>query len=503
MGGVRTGQVGDLVAKSARELRAMIAAKAVSPVEVFDAYLARIEQVNPALNAVVALDAERGREAAKKSEAAVMRGEPLGILHGLPIGINDMHGTAGLRTTFGSLLHKDNVPETDDLNVARIRKAGGIVIGKTNTPEFGAGANTVNRVFGATVNPFGTHLSASGSSGGSAAALAADMIPLSTGGDLGGSLRTPAAFCGVVGHRPSPGTCPTNRAADGWSPLAVEGAMARNVGDVALLLAALVGPEPLDPIALGLSPEPFLNLPPDRLGRLRVAFSADLGSIPVDENVRAHFRRVAERMAPFFAKTIWKDPDLGDVDGTFEALRAVGYANSYGEYVKNHRDIASPNIIANVELVGTLSVSDIGRAHVAQTNLYRRFQAYFADIDLLICPAAPVAEFPVDEVYVKEVGGKPMASYIRWIALNYAITLTTHPTTVLAAGLGPTGMPFGIQLVGRHRDDVGTLAIAAALEAALGGVPELARPIPDIVKLSTPAAKTLARTVSAQWMGTA
>jgi amidase len=491
----------DIVVKSARELRASIANKALSPLEVFDAFAARIERVNPAVNAIVAMDLDRGREEARKAEAAVMHGAPLGLLHGLPVGINDLHLTRGLKTTFGSLLHKDNVPDTDELLVSRIRRAGGIVVGKTNTPEFGAGANTVNRVYGATVNPFATTLSASGSSGGSAAALATDMIPLASGGDLGGSVRTPASFCGIVGHRPSPGTCPSNRAADGWSPLAVEGGMARNVGDTALLIAAIVGREPMDPISLDLSPEPFISLPSVKLRDLRVAFSADLGSIPIDEDVRACFRSAADRMAPLFGTTVWRHPECGDVDTTFEALRAVGYGNSYGGYVREHRDLASPNVIANVEIVGTLSVSDIGRAHVAQTNLFRRFQTFFEDVDVLICPAAPVTPFPVDEVYVKQVGGVHMASYIRWIALNYAITLSTHPTTVIPAGLGPTGMPFGIQVVGRHRDDVGTLAIAASMEAEFAKDPKLARPKPDIGKLSDRGIETRAGQVSPAWTG--
>jgi amidase len=491
----------DIVVKSARELRVSIANKAVSPVEVFDAFAKRIEQVNPAVNAIVAMDLDRGRAEARRAEEAVMRGAPLGLLHGLPVGINDLHSTKGLRTTFGSLLHKDNVPDTDELLVSRIRKAGGIIMGKTNTPEFGAGANTVNRVYGATVNPFATTLSASGSSGGSAAALATDMIPLASGGDLGGSLRTPASFCGIVGHRPSPGTCPTNRAADGWSPLAVEGGMARDVGDTALLIAAIAGRAPMDPISLDLSPEPFLSLPSVNLRGLRVAFSADLGSIPIDEDVRACFRSAADRMAPLFGTTIWRHPDCGDVDTPFEALRAVGYGNSYGGYVRGHRDLASPNVIANVEIVGTLSVSDIGRAHAAQTDLFRKFQTFYEDVDVLICPAAAVTPFPVDEVYVKEVGGVRMASYIRWIAINYAITLSTHPTTVIPAGLGPTGMPFGIQVVGRHRDDVGTLAIAASMEAAFAKDPRLARPKPDIGKLSDRGIETRAGQVSPQWLG--
>jgi Asp-tRNA(Asn)/Glu-tRNA(Gln) amidotransferase A subunit family amidase len=277
--------------------------------------------------------------------------------------------------------------------------------------------------------------------------------------------------------------------------------MARNVGDTALLIAAIVGREPMDPISLDLSPEPFISLPSVKLRDLRVAFSADLGSIPIEEDVRACFRSAADRMAPLFGTTVWRHPECGDVDTTFEALRAVGYGNSYGGYVREHRDLASPNVIANVEIVGTLSVSDIGRAHVAQTNLFRRFQTFFEDVDVLICPAAPVSPFPVDEVYVKQVGGVPMASYIRWIALNYAITLSTHPTTVIPAGLGPTGMPFGIQVVGRHRDDVGTLAIAASMEAEFAKDPQLAQSKPDIGKLSDRGIETRAGQVSPEWMG--
>jgi amidase len=486
----------DLVAKSAREIRALIGDKAVSPVEVFDAFATRIEQVNPAINAIVTLDLDRGRATARTAEQAVMKGEPLGQLHGLPVGINDVQLTAGIRTTFGSLVHKDNVPDTDDLVVARIKKAGGIIIGKTNTPEFGAGANTINRLFGATVNPFDTTLSASGSSGGSAAALATDMIPLSTGGDLGGSLRTPAAFCGVVGHRPSPGTCPSDRAGDGWSPLAVEGAMARNVGDTAFLLGAMTGKAAMDPISRDLSSEYFTRLPSVRLDRLRVAFSTDMGSIPIADDVRACFESVATKIAPLFATTGWSHPECADVDATFEALRAAGFGNAYSGYVRDHRDVASPNVIANVEYVSTVSVGDIGRAHVAQTKIFRKFQSFFENVDILICPAAPVVPFSVDEIYVKQVGATPMDTYIRWIAINYVITLSTHPTTVIPAGLGPTGMPFGIQIVGRHLDDAGTLAIAAAMEAAFAKDPSLARPKPDIAKLRAPGLKTRAGSIA-------
>lgn len=478
----------EIVEKSARELRALIGSKALSPVEVFDAFKARIEQANPAVNAIVASDFARGRAEAERAEATVMRGDTLGLLHGLPIGIKDLQLTEGLRTTFGSLVYKDHVPAVDELLVARIRRAGGIVIGKTNTPEFGSGANTINRVYGATVNPFALDLSAAGSSGGSAAALATDMVALATGSDLGGSLRTPASFCGVVGHRPSPGACPTDQAGDAWSPLAVEGPMARDVGDAALLMAAMVGSTPDDPLSQALSATPFAALPEVDPHRLKVAFTTDFGSIPVSAEVRRCFESVARTIAPLFAETSWQHPDVGDLDTTFETLRAVGYAQSLGDYVRDHRRLASPNVIANVELARTLSLMDVGRAHGAQTQLFRNFRDLFQDIDILVCPAAAVFPFPVERVYVEEVDSIRMASYIRWVAIAYAVTLSSHPVTVIPAGLGSMGLPFGVQIVGRHNDDVGTLAAAAAIEAQLARDPTLARPRPDIGSLTKPGA---------------
>ncbi len=493
----------EVVDRSALDLQAMIRRHALSPVELFDACVARIDAVNPAVNAMVALDLDRGREEARRAEAAVMRGAPLGPLHGLPVAVKDLSLTAGLRTTFGSLAYADHVPAADELMVARIRAAGGIIIGKTNTPEFGSGANTVNYVYGATVNPFAPTLSCAGSSGGSAVALATGMVPLATGSDLGGSLRTPASFCGVVGHRPSPGTVPTDQARDGWSPLAVDGPMGRTVGDAALLLSAMVGPTDLDPIARDLSGEAFAPLAAVDLRRLRVAFSEDLGCLPIDPGVRASFRAAAERIAPLFAAVEWRAPDFGPVHETFEDLRAVAYAHAFGDYVRDMGDLAGPNVRANVRLAEDLSVARIGRAHALQTELFRRVGRFFRDVDLLICPAAPVVPFPVGTVYPAEIDGVAMDTYIRWVALSYAITLTTHPATVIPCGRGPTGLPFGIQLVGRHRDDAGTLAIAAALEARLAGDPVLARPRPDVAVLAAGRLETLAGTIPSGWGGRA
>jgi len=486
-----------IVTKTARELRALIGKKQLSPVEVFDAFRAQIETVNPAVNAFVATDFEQARAQAMAAEDAVMKGERLGLLHGLPVGIKDLQLTKGLRTTFGSLVYKDNVPEVDELMIRRIRAAGGIVIGKTNTPEFGSGANTINRVYGATVNPFDLGKSASGSSGGSAAALAADMVPLATGSDLGGSLRTPASFCGVVGHRPSPGACPTDLATDAWSPLAVDGPMARNVADAALLMATVVGRVDIDPISQPLDAAPFAALPAVNVGKLRVAFSTDFGCIPMDEDIRRHFESVTRRLAPMFGRAEWRHPAVQDLDETFEALRAVGYGHSYGDYIDRNRSLSGVNVISNVELARKLTVADVGKAHSRQSDLYRSFQEFFRDVDILICPAASVPPFPVEDVYVEQVSGVRMATYIRWVAITYVVTLSSHPVTVIPAGLGPTGMPFGIQIVGRARDDVGTLAAAAAIEAAMAGDPSLARPRPDTARLSVEGVATSARCVPA------
>ncbi|WGF89489.1 amidase [Marinivivus vitaminiproducens] len=487
----------ELLDHSALELRRMIGHKSLSPVELLEACLARIEAVNPAVNAFVALDPDAAREAAQDAEAAVSRGDELGLLHGLPIGVKDLNPTRGLRTTFGSLLFKDNVPESDDLMVARIRAQGGIVIGKTNTPEFGAGANTTNRVYGSTTNPFAPTLSAAGSSGGSAAALATGMVPLATGSDQGGSLRTPASFCGVVGHRPSPGAVPNSPSRYPWSPLSVDGPMGRTASDTALLMAAMVGSTDFDPLAQDLDSRPFAALRSVELQGLRVAFSADLGFAPVAKAIRAHFEQVAGQIAPLFASTSWREPDLSDAHWIFETLRAMGFAASYGDAVRDHRNRLGPNVIANAGSAASVNLADYGKAHAAQGELYRRCQSFFQEVDLLICPAASTTPYPVEDVTVSAIDDEPMPTYITWLALAYGITLTTHPTTVIPCGLGPTGLPFGIQIVGRNRDDAGTLAAAAALSRALKGMDGLARPRPDIEALASGRVETLAGRVPA------
>ncbi len=468
------------------ELRRLIGAKAISPKDLLESCLTRIEAVNPALNAFVATCPERAREEAAAAESAVMAGAALGPLHGLPIGIKDLNATADLRTTFGSLLYEDNVPALDEAVVAALRAAGAIVLGKTNTPEFGAGANTTNKVYGATGNPFDPALTCGGSSGGSAVALATGMVPLASGSDFGGSLRTPAGFCGVVGHRPTPGRVPSETRPVGQSPLPVQGPMGRGVADAALQLSAMVAHDPRDPFSQPV--DRALRKAPARVdpASLRVAYSEDLGCAPVDRRVRALFRERMGKLAPLFAVCEARDPDLGPVHEVFEILRGVNFIAAHKERFEKHRDLLGPNVVDNTERALKYSAADVAWAHVEQTKLYRRFLGFFEEVDILICPACSVPPFPHGELSVTEIDGQPMDSYMRWLAITYAITLTTAPVTVIPCGLDSAGLPFGLQLVARFQNDAFLLAAALGLERALAGDPELARPLPDLARLARP-----------------
>lgn len=469
---------------SAVELRRLIGAKKVSPAELLESCLQRIAKANPTLNAVVALDEKGARQAAKAAEEAVMTGAPLGALHGLPVGIKDLSATAGLRTTYGSLLYEHNVPAKDERVVAAIRAAGGIVLAKTNTPEFGAGANTTNRVFGATGNPFDPTLTCGGSSGGSAVAVATGMTPLATGSDFGGSLRTPAGFCGVVGVRPSPGTVPNETRVVGLTPLSVQGPMARTVADAALLLSAMVADDPHDPftraVAKGLRRPPH----PADLAGLRVAFSEDLGCAPIDDGIRTVFRDRSKRLAALFKSAETRDPDLGPAHQVFEILRAVNFIAAHRERVEKSRDKLGPNVIDNVERGLKYTAADVAWAHVEQTKLFRRFVDLFQEIDVLICPACSVSPFPHSQLYVAEINGRKMDTYMRWLAITYGLTLATPPIAVVPCGVDHKGLPFGLQVVGPYQKDRYVLDVALALEHTLAEDSATARPIPDLKKLA-------------------
>ncbi|MEF7617407.1 amidase family protein [Aquincola sp. MAHUQ-54] len=481
-----------LVETPAVELRRLIGARQVSPVELLEACIARIEQVNPFVNAVTATCFERARTEAKAAEQAVMRGEPLGLLHGLPLGVKDLEPTAGLLSTMGTPSLRNHVPSADVELVRRLRAAGAIVAGKTNVPEMGAGANSRNPVWGATGNPFDPNLNAGGSSGGSAAALALDMLPVCTGSDTGGSLRIPAAKCGVVGFRPSPGVVPSVRKPLGWSPISVVGPMGRTVADACLQLAASAGPHAGDPLSHPLDARAFLDPKPLDLSRLRVAWTEDFGLCDVDPVVRRAMRERVDAMGGLFSACDPVRVDLGapaDVHRCFDVLRAEAFVAGMREAYEKDPSSLGPNPRANYEMGVRMSLLDSAWALAEQTRIIARFQRLFDDYDLVLSPTTPVSPFPWTLAYAAEIDGRAQENYYRWLALTYVITLTTHPAISLPCGVDERGLPFGLQVVGPFRGDLRLLAAAQAMEQAFAARPLLRRPRPDVARLraATPA----------------
>jgi Asp-tRNA(Asn)/Glu-tRNA(Gln) amidotransferase A subunit family amidase len=473
----------DLDARAARRL---MSNKQLSPVELLESCIQRIEQVDGAVNAMVARSFERARVEARAAEAAIMSGEPLGVLHGLPLGVKDLDVTEGLRTTFGSLIFADNVPTADERIVAALRAAGAIVIGKTNTSEFGAGANTVNKVYGATVNPFDTELSCAGSSGGSAVALATGMASLCTGSDTGGSLRTPASFCGVVSIRATPGLVSSERRGIGLSTFGVQGPMARTVADASLMLSAMASDDHRDPLAVPVDARQFEQVEEVDLSELRVAFSEDLGFAPVDNGVRRVFRDRVAQFAHLFGESGNKDPQMSTASRVFWLIRGVHFLAAHAEHYAERADLLGPNVTSNGQAALAMSSSEIAWAYGECTKIYRDFQRFFDDVDVLICPTAAVPPFPVTQRFCDEINGEKLENYIKWVDIAAGITLTGHPVVQLPCGLGPTGMPFGIQVVGaRLHSERRVIAVAAALERYFRDTNDLLRPVPDIVSLSS------------------
>ncbi|HEY8563940.1 MAG TPA: amidase family protein [Beijerinckiaceae bacterium] len=471
----------DLCDLSAAEALSRLRSREISPVDLVESCLARIAAVNPAVNAVVALDAEGARAAAREAEAAIRRGDRLGPLHGLPVAIKDLDETAGLRTTFGSLLYENHVPREDGGIAASVRAAGGIILGKTNTPEWGLGANTRNAVYGATGNPFDPQKSCAGSSGGAAVALATGMVPLATGSDMAGSLRTPAAFCGVVGFRPTAGLVPAEKRVLGWSPLSVLGPMARTVGDTALLLSVLARKDPRDPLSV--APPPLFPLPAVDLAKVRAAATEDFGLAPVERIIREAFRARADACRGWFASVEAAHPDCTGADESFATLRAAQVVAAHAERVRERPDRCGPNLHANVAEGLALSLADQAQAHAVQTRIFRAFERFFRDRDVLLAPAAAITPRSWRELYPAEIDGAPTRNYFHWLAVAYCVTLVGYPAVSLPVGRDAAGMPFGLQIVGRPGSDAQLLGIAAALERQFAADEHTRRPEPDLENL--------------------
>jgi amidase len=454
----------DLCFLTAVELAGRIARREVSVTEVVRAHLAQIERVNGKVNAVVTLTAERALEEARARDEALARGQAPGPLFGLPVVHKDLVPTRGIRTTYGSPIYRDHVPDEDALIVERLRAAGAVTLGKSNTPEFGAGSQTFNEVFGRTLNPYDVTKTCGGSSGGAAVALACGMVPIADGSDMGGSLRNPAAFCNVVGLRSAPGRVPFWPNESAWLPFSVQGPMARTVADVALLLSAIAGPDPRSPIAIREPGERF-RAP---LGRdfkgVRVAWSRDLGGLPIDRRVTATLETQRRTLETLGCVIEDGQPDFDGARQIFQTWRAVAFAAKYGPLLAQHRHQMKDTVVWNIEQAGKLSARDVGDAETKRTALYHRVRVFMERHEFLVLPATQVPPFDVTQPYVTEIDGVRLPTYIDWMRACSDITVTGLPAISVPGGFTTEGLPVGLQIVGRHQDEWGVLQLAHAFE---------------------------------------
>lgn len=445
--------------------------------------LARIERLNPLLVAFCDMRPEQALTEAKAAEAKVMRGEALGPLHGLPIGIKDMNDVEGLATTYGSFLYEHNIAKADEFIVAHLKRQGAIVVGKTNIPELGFGATSANPLWGTTCNPHDVRYTSAGSSGGTAVALAAGLVPLAMGSDFAGSLRTPASFNGITGIRPSAGTVANERRAFGFSPFNVEGPMGREAQDARLLLAAMASTESFDPLTYARDPAWDSAARPIDLSRLKVAISEDLGFAPIDRGVRRDFRAKLARFGKAFHAIEDACPDLSTVERVLAAMRSLEFVHDFKAIYDKDKASLAPNVQFEVERGMTVGIDEVAWAIGEHSRIHRRAQAFFETYDLLITPAASVPPFRHEEEWPKAINGEPMANYLHWEAIAYGVTLMGNPAVVIPCGTGAGGLPFGIQIIGRLHHDAFLADVVVALEALFETDEELRRPRPDLARL--------------------
>ena len=454
----------NLATRPAWELAAEIRAGHLSARELTEACLAQVERRNPVLNALVTVDAEGALAKAAAADRHQAQGGPLGPLHGLPVAHKDSFLTAGMRTTWGSQVYAEHVPSQDSLIVSRQAEAGSILLGKSNLPEFGAGSQTFNEVFGATRNPYAPTLTCGGSSGGAAVALATGMVALADGSDMGGSLRNPASFCNIVGLRPSIGRVPNWPNGNSFGQLTVAGPMGRCVADVALLLSVIAGEDRRDPLSLQSAAMPLdARLQGDFSGA-RIAYSPDLGGLPVAPAVRAVTEAGVRRLADLGCDVELAEPDFRGGARAFQVLRALTYASGYGHLLKTHRPLLKDTVVWNIEQAGQFNAQDVIDAEAVRARIFRDTQALLEQYDFLVAPVSQVLPFPVEQPFVRQIGDQPMDTYIDWMNSCSLITLSGHPCLSLPCGFSEQGLPVGLQIVGRYRDEQRLLAFAQALE---------------------------------------
>jgi amidase len=453
---------------SAIEMARLIRAKKFSAREALSAHLKQIERVNPKVNAIVTLVAEMAAQAAAKADEMQAHGEKLGPLHGLPVAHKDLLETKGIRTTFGSPLFRDHIPTEDNIVVERMKRAGAIIIGKTNTPEFGAGSQTYNTIFGATRNPYDLTKTCGGSTGGGAVSLACGFAPVVSGTDTGGSLRNPAAFCNVVGFRPSVGRVPNPKASFAWSTLSTSGCLGRSVADLAYVLSTIAGPDPRAPLSIDDPGEIFVR-PLDRSFKgVRVAWFKDLGGVPFDPRVRTVIdgqRRTFESLGCVVEQA---EPDFAPAEVAFRALRALASAGAHGAELRDHPDAFKDTLKGEIEEGLRLTGADVTRAEAAHAQLWRGFQAFLDKYEYFVLPTTQLPPFDVDTPYPTEIAGVKFTNYIDWMKSCWYISATGNPAASVPAGFTPEGLPVGVQIVGRYKQDFSVLQMAHAFEQVTG-----------------------------------
>ncbi len=458
----------ELCFTTAVRLAQLIRRREVSALEVLEAHLRQIERTNPKVNAVVTLLPEQARTAARAVDEALARGENPGVLAGLPVAHKDLAVTRGVRTTFGSPIYRDFVPDVDAIIVERLKAAGAVSLGKTNTPEFGAGSQTFNTIFGATRNPYDLDKTCGGSSGGAAAALACGMMPIADGSDLGGSLRNPASFCNVVGLRPSAGRVPNWPSYSAWFTLAVVGPMARTVADVALMLSAIAGPDARAPISLLDRGDRFGQSLERNFRGARIAWSPDLGGLPVQKEVREVIEAQRNVFADLGCIVEEATPDLRDAGEVFAVMRAWNMQLSLGKLLQKERPRMKDTVIWNIEQGEMLTGPQVGAAELKRSQLFERMRVFMERFDFLVAPVVQVLPFDVNQPYVTEIEGRKMPTYIDWMSSCSQITVTGAPALSVPCGFSAGGLPVGLQIVGRYLDDLGVLQMGHAFEQATG-----------------------------------
>ena len=455
----------DVCYMGAKQLARLLRTRKLSATELVRAFIARVEQVNPKVNAIVTFLPEA---ALRKAKALDRSRAPKGSLAGLPIAHKDIVPTKGVRTTFGSPIYRDHVPDHDHVIVERLRDAGAILIGKTNTPEFAVGAQTFNPVFGATRNPYDLSKTSGGSSGGAAAAVACGMLPFADGSDLGSSLRNPGSFCNVVGFRPTPGRVPNWPFPNAWDTLWSVGPIARTVEDAALLLSVMAGPDPRSPTSHAEPGKIFARSLARDFRKVRVAWSRDLGGLPVDARVTRVLESRRGALESLGCIVEEAEPDLREADEAFQVQRAVGFVEAYGELLKTQRALIKDTLAWNIEEGLKMDATRIAKANVMRTRVFHAMRSFLQRYEFLLLPTVQVPPFAVDQPYVSEINGVKLANYMEWMKSTYFITATSHPAISVPAGFTAEGLPVGLQIVGRYRDDFGVLQLAHAFERATG-----------------------------------